>query len=90
MQTQPPPADRVFLIALFQNHLLSLQDVQAQLVTQMTMSPAAVSLDVGELLEDIANRYLDMSDMISACHSQARQGAPASQVETMSEHPAAG
>jgi hypothetical protein len=90
IHSQPPSPDRVLLLALFQNHLMCLQDVQAHLVTQMSVDTESISLEVGGLLEDIANRYLDMSDLISERHFRARQEALSSPTEMASEHPAAG
>jgi hypothetical protein len=85
-----PSNDQVLTLVLFQNQLTYLHDVQEKILDQMSSSPERLPLEVGEVLEDIANRYLDMSDLISERHFQARQEALASQTEMASEHQAAG
>ena len=86
----PPSPERALLLALFQNQLMYLQDVQAHLITQISMGPQTIPLEVGELLEDIANRYLDMSELISERHVRARREELALQTKTPSEHPVVG
>jgi hypothetical protein len=87
IHTQPPSPERVLLLALFQNQLMCLQDLQAHLLTQM--GTETVPLELGGLLEDIANRYLDISDLINERHFQARQEVHALSEGMLSEHPGA-
>jgi hypothetical protein len=45
---------------------------------------------LGEMLEDLANRYLDAAELISERHRAARQAEPASPPGTMSGYRAEG
>ena len=85
-----PPPDRASLLALCENQLRALRDLQALLFEEILAAPDPIPLSLAELAEDVANRLMDVSEAISDRHLAARREASASPEGTASAYPVQG
>ncbi|MCO4055733.1 MAG: hypothetical protein HEQ16_17125 [Bosea sp.] len=80
-----PSPERTLLLALYDSHLQGVRALQTIILDEMARTGAEIPLALGEMLEDLANRYLDAAELISERHQAARREEPPSPPETMSE-----
>jgi hypothetical protein len=71
-------SEQVELLSKLQDQLIFLSNFEADLLSLINRSKEPVSLEIGEVLEDIANEYLNMSDLISAHYLKAHRATPSS------------
>jgi RNase adaptor protein for sRNA GlmZ degradation len=66
-------SDQVELLSKLQDQLMFLSNFEADLLSRFNRSKKPIPLEIGEVLEDIANEYLNMSDLISARYLKAHR-----------------
>jgi hypothetical protein len=59
------PTDVALLSGLYELHIAQTKEAQDVMFAFLKEHRGSLSLELGEELEEIANRYLDMSEMIS-------------------------
>jgi len=76
--------ENTLLLALYDSHLRGVRALQIIILDEMTRTEAELPLALGEMLEDLANRYLDVAELISERHRAARREEPSSPPRTTS------
>jgi hypothetical protein len=89
IHARPQPPEQALLFALCESHLKSIQEVHIPALEILVASGFPIRLELGEMLEDAANGFLDIAEQISERHLASRQAEPSSPAETRSVHPAA-
>jgi hypothetical protein len=89
IHARPQLPEQALLFALCESQLRSIQEVQIPALEILLASGYPVRLELGEMLEDAANGFLDIAEQISERFLEARRAEPASPIETRSAHPVA-
>jgi hypothetical protein len=76
------PTEKTLLLALCVSQLRSLRDLQSLISREVIAAKTPLPLEIGVMLEDVANRCLDVSEAIIERNLAARREAPASREET--------
>lgn len=77
-------APTAVLRSVYKAHLTLVKEGQAALLSCMRSHEGLLPPELGEELEDVANRYLDMADMVSDRVLAARRAGLASPSRTAS------
>jgi hypothetical protein len=80
--------ERTLLVALCVSQLRSLRDLQSLLSREILSTEVPIPTEIGVMLEDVANRCLDVSEAIIERNLAARQATPSSQEERALAYPA--
>jgi hypothetical protein len=85
-----PSPKRASLLAVCESQLRCVLDLQALVLEELQVANGPVPSHLAELLEDVANRLLDVSEIITDRHLAARRAAPSSPSGTESVCPGEG